>query len=310
MNFNKTKDRLYFLPFAIILGIALLLAGCRTPQVVPPAPPPATQTTPAATPSASPQPTATPQPLAAQINGEDLPLAILQAEIVRLQTGRADIGLVPLPEEQAATLALNELISQTLLAQAAYADGYQSDESALNAWLQEMRTARADTWETWLKENAYPSEDHLLTDLRRQAAAAWQRERILAAVPETMLQVHARQILLYNLDTAQNVYAQLQQGADFASLAAQYNPLTLGDLGWFPRGYLPIPQVEAAAFALQPGAYSDIIESDLGYHILQTLEKDDARALSDDARLVLQAQALKTWLQNRRQNSVIILYPP
>lgn len=260
-------------------------------------------------PTEPPLPTPTPQPLAARINGEDLPLSTLQSEIIRLQVGRAAAGLSPLPEDQSAQLALNELISQTLLAQTAYAEGYTIDEDALLAVLQEMRTTQGDAWADWLQTNAY-TEDSLLVDLRRQMAAAWQRDRILATVPETMLQVHARQILVYNLEEAQNVYAQLQNGTDFATLASQYDPLTLGDLGWFPQGYLPFPQVEAAAFALQPGEYSDIIESDLGYHIVQTIERDDNHLLSSDARLTLQAQALKAWLTTRRQNSDIVLFSP
>ncbi len=44
---------------------------------------------------------------------------------------------------------------------------------------------------------------------------------------------------------------QLQAGADFATLAYRYDPLTGGDLGWFPRGVLTQPAVEEAAFSLQ-----------------------------------------------------------
>lgn len=313
MNLNKTKDRLHFFSFAVILGIVILLSsGCGTSQVTPVPMASDTPIIPTLVPTttkAPPSPTPTSQPLAARINGEDLPLSTLQSEIIRLQVGRAAAGLSPLPDEQSTQLALNELISQTLLAQAAYTEGYTTDEDTLSAVLQKMRTAQGDTWTDWLQTNAY-TEDSLLIDLRRQMAAAWQRDRILATVPETMLQVHARQILVYNLEEAQNVYAQLQNGTDFATLASQYAPLTLGDLGWFPQGYLPFPQVEAAAFALQPGEYSNIIESDIGYHIVQTIERNDNRPLSSDARLTLQTQALKAWLTTLRQNSDIVLFLP
>ncbi len=291
----------------------VFLSGCRSPQTTEAAPTPAVATV---TPQTTPLPTATPapptptsEPLAALVNGEGISLASYQAEYARYQSARQLLDGEPAPKEEAASQALSELITQVLLAQAAQEQGYAPDEAAVEARLEEMRTAQGDTWADWLEANAY-TEATLRNDLRRQIAAAWMRDRIIAAVPETMLQVHARQILLYNLDEAQDVYASLQRGTDFATLAAQYDPVSRGDLGWFPRGYLFIPAVEEAAFALQPGEYSDIIESDLGYHIVQVIERQEERVLSTDARLVLQAQALHSWIETQEAQSQIEILVP
>jgi parvulin-like peptidyl-prolyl isomerase len=69
-----------------------------------------------------------------------------------------------------------------------------------------------------------------------------------------------------------------------------------GDLGWFPRGLLTVPEVEQAAFTLQPGETSDVIHSALGYHIVQTLEHDPARPLTPEAEKRLREKASATWL--------------
>ena len=86
-------------------------------------------------------------------------------------------------------------------------------------------------------------------------------------------------------------------------------PLTRGELGWFPRGYLPEPAFEEAAFALQPGQVSDIIQTEAGYHIIMVLERDPAHPLTPDALLTLQYTALEDWLSQQRQQSTIILGP-
>ncbi len=316
MKLNKTKGRLHFGSLAAILWVgALLLGGCRAPQGTAPAgspaaasPIPSTAAAPTATPSL-PAPTPTSEPLAALVNGEGLPLALYQTELARYQAARAALALPEEPAEEAARRVLDELIGQYLLAQAARSQGYQPDEAALDAWVQQLRADQGAGWEAWLQENAY-TEETLRADLSRQMAAAWMRDRVIAAVPETMLQVHARQILLYNSEEAQAVYAQLQDGTDFATLAAQYDPVALGDLGWFPQGYLPFPQVETAAFALEPGEYSPVIQTDLGYHIVQVIERDEQRPLSTDARLSLQERALQDWLQTQRQQSQIEVLVP
>ena len=43
-----------------------------------------------------------------------------------------------------------------------------------------------------------------------------------------------------------NFLMQLNGGADFDELALRADPLTRGDLGWVPRGYLLEPGIEEA----------------------------------------------------------------
>ena len=147
------------------------------------------------------------------------------------------------------------------------------------------------------------------SDLERSIDAAWMRDKIINAVPTTADQVHVQQILLYNANDAQSVLQQLQGGADFNTLAAQYDPNARGDLGWFPKGYLLDPNVEQAAFSLQVGQISGVIQTNVGYDIIKVLERDPQHPLSPDAYLAMQEQALKNWVAQQRAQANIVLAP-
>ncbi len=130
-------------------------------------------------------------------------------------------------------------------------------------------------------------------------------EDIVARVDDTVEQVHAQHILVATKDMAESLRDQLIDGADFAEIARIYSIDTSsrpagGDLGWFPAGYLLVPEVEAAAFELQSGELSEVIESELGFHIVQTIEHGE-RPLSPDALRQLREEAVMDWLAAQRE---------
>jgi parvulin-like peptidyl-prolyl isomerase len=114
--------------------------------------------------------------------------------------------------------------------------------------------------------------------------------------------------LTYNLDDARAAFEQLKAGADFDELAALYDPPTRGELGWIPRGYLLDPEADEVVFALETGAYSDVIETDAGFHIFKVIERG-VQPLSPDALLTMQEQALRDWLTERRAQSEVVITP-
>ena len=99
-----------------------------------------------------------------------------------------------------------------------------------------------------------------------------------------------------------------EAGADFDELAARYDPITLGELGWVPRGYLLDPKADEAVFALQAGQYSDVIATDAGFHIFKVFERG-VHPLSPDALLTVQDLALKSWVTEQRAKSKVVLVP-
>jgi peptidyl-prolyl cis-trans isomerase C len=254
-------------------------------------------------------PTATPVPLVAVINGEGIPMAEFQAEITRLQASSTITGTILASDTN--TIVLNELIDQTLLAQAATENGYSVDDTLLQSRINALENQLGGTQalEDWQAAHGYSSEDFLRA-LKRSVGAAWMRDQIIAAVPETADEVHVMQILVPTSAEADKVYASLQSGKDFLDVAATYDPVTKGDLGWFPRGYLSEPAIEEAAFALQPGQYSEVIQTDVGFHILYLVERDPVHTLQPDARRALQVRVLQEWLSERRNHSEIQILLP
>jgi len=308
---HASRNRLIPKPHILFLGVIVLclLAACK-PQTSPTATAQPQAAAPTATvePPVLAAPTATWPPLAALVNGYPITLGEFQAELTLYQSAQIS-GTQPATDPT--RIVVNDLIHQALLAQAAQELGFSVTDQTVQTRLEQLasQAGGAQALADWIAAQGYSEETFRLA-LRRSIAATWMRDQIVNGAPTTAEQIHARQILLYNSIEAQQILAQLNNGADFANLAFQYDPISGGELGWFPQGYLLEPEVEAAAFGLQAGQYSQIIETALGFHILLVIERTPDRPLEPGARLVLQQKALSAWLQDRRSRSQIEVFVP
>lgn len=297
---------------ALLIVLALLTGACQASQPQTPTASPVTpqpSSTPGTSPTSTitPTATATPEPLAAQVNGQGITLAEYSEELTSFRLSRGGAELTA--EEQA--YVLEDLIAQELLAQAARAGGFTLAGEAFEARLGSLVESAGGeaAFDAWLDANGYSLPVFRLL-LKRSAEAAWMRDKLAAEVPLEAEQVRARQVLLYNSSEAQQIAARLQGGTDFATIAAEYDPFSLGDLGWFPRGYLLEPAVEEAAFALQPGEVSGMIETRLGFHFVQVTERESARPLAPDALRRLQELAVQVWVDGQRRSAAVQILLP
>lgn len=92
-------------------------------------------------------------------------------------------------------------------------------------------------------------------------------QRAPAAITRTRDEARAR---------AQEVIARARRGDDFAALAREMSDepraaQTGGDLGRFGRGRM-VPAFETAAFGLQRGQTSELVETPFGFHVIQRYE--------------------------------------
>ena len=105
---------------------------------------------------------------------------------------------------------------------------------------------------------------------------------------------------------AEEILLKLKSGQDFAELAKQYSDdlqskQTGGNLGWINREETD-PDFEKAAFNLnKPGQISDIVKSKFGYHIIELIEKREAK-VKDYSKVA--DQVLKHYKEEHNQSKL------
>ena len=301
-----------FLALAVLTTAFLLSAGCEKTQTPPASPSPESiiPTAVASTATATLEPTPTSLPAAALVNGEPIPLSYFNNEIWRYRDSLADRPVKP-DDATINQTVINFLIEQQLLAQEARNAGFTLSEADLQAKIDALVVGLGsqEAFTTWLANNHYDDAEFRMA-LTLASEAAWQRDQIATTIPDAVEQVRARQIFALTPEGAQRALTSLASGTDFGSLSWEYSPESGGELGWFPRGYLLYPEVEAAAFSLEVGGRSEIIQSTIGYHIIEVQAHEPAHPLTTDARIALQTKALQDWLSTAIANSQIVLQIP
>lgn len=272
---------------------------------------------PQATATPTPQPTPTPNPLAARVNGQPITLAEYEAELARYIAALPD---APDPNSDRGRLlalqlrdaALEALIERALIEQEAARNGIQvSDQQvAEELAIAKERAGGEAKFQAWLAATRQ-TEDSIRELLRRELLANAMRDRVLATMPRTAEYVHAYHIVVATEREARQVLARLQNGAKFTALAQS---LSLdestradgGDLGWFARntGAVLWPEVEDAAFSLQPGETSEIVKSPIGYHIIRVTGRE-VRGLTEADTIYLQTIALAEWMAGLKARAQI-----
>jgi len=309
------NKRIISLKFILLLmGVTLLASGCgaNATETLPPENLPTTQVNPNFTPTVATTftPTPLPIPAAAIVNGEVIPQSYFEHEVQRYKASFAEGETLP-SDAEISQQVLDSLIEQQLLSEAARASGYTFTDQMLEAKIADLlaQLGSGSALTNWMQANFYDDAEFRMA-LRLGSEAAWQRDQIAATVPDAVEQVRARQIFTQSAENAQHALASLNSGTSFDELAWTYSPDTGGELGWFPRGYLLFPAIEEAAFGLPVGAHSDVIQTEIGYHIIEVMEHDAAHPLTTDAKLSLQAKALADWLQAERAKAQIEITMP
>lgn len=287
-----------------MIVVLFLFSGCNT------ATPTVVITEVPTTPTVEASPTPTQIPMALLVNGEGITFTEYDSELTRLQMALEETGKQMTADEQKTTILTN-LTDELLLAQTAQQAGFSVSDDDLQARIDKLvnEIGGVDKLTEWQTQYNYTDES-FRAYLNRSILVAWQRDQITDAVPATADQVHARQLIFQDEADANEAYTALMGGVAFSKLAETQDPVLGGDLGWFPKGTLTQPVVEDAVFALQPGGFTAVIKSDIGYHIVELIERESDHPLSVEARRMLQEQALKQWLVDRRATSTIETFVP
>ncbi|MCM2676678.1 peptidylprolyl isomerase [Alkalicoccobacillus plakortidis] len=160
--------------------------------------------------------------------------------------------------------------------------GAESDEDLLNALTEQSQgqvdlESKDELIEEFIKPQLViqqlASEGVEVTEEEKEAFYEEQKDSFPT-------EVHARHILVEDQETADDLKAQLDDGADFAELAEENSTdpgsaANGGELGFFPEGQMD-PAFEEVAFSLDIDEISDPVESSHGFHIIQVLDRHDS----------------------------------
>jgi parvulin-like peptidyl-prolyl isomerase len=216
-------------------------------------------------------------------------------------------------EGQAALLQLrrqilDSMIDQTLIEQAAAREGVVVPMEKVEAEMSRLIGDDPVKFDDWLKANDMTRESFKAQLQHQLLSAAFQEYVVGSSAPE-VAQVHARHILVMTEAEAMEVLVKLRAGETFAALAQEYSQDRAtkdqgGDLGFFPRGIMPV-EIEQVAFALDPGQVSGIVKSDFGYHVIEVLEKDPKRQVSEEMLTAWRQNKFIEWLDEQRATAKI-----
>lgn len=191
-------------------------------------------------------------------------LEIRQSEL-DLAITNLDPQLAQLPEEQRRVAALSGAIDVKLLVEGATKEGLD-------------KTADFEKRLAFIKDrelhNVYFRKHVVDAITPEEVKARYDKE--IAALPQEE-EVSARHILVATEEEAKAVIAELDGGKAFADVAKEKstdsNKDAGGDLGWFGKGRM-VPEFEAAAFALEKGAYTKTpVQTQFGFHVIKLEDK-------------------------------------
>ncbi len=161
-------------------------------------------------------------------------------------------------------------------------------------------------FEAYYGQSIAAVKERFRTDLRNQLLADRMKQKIMGTIPITPIEVKEffdripKDSLPYfsaeveiaelvmkpkvndiekqkAIDKLNDILTKIKAGEDFAELANKYSDdpgsgHMGGDLGWTKRGSF-VPEFEAAAYRLEVGEISPIIETEFGFHIIQLIER-------------------------------------
>ena len=222
-----------------------------------------------------------------------------------------ELSSLPLPQILPQVVQL--VVEQRLLAEDAVTFGmhdsieyqaalqFQADRLLQEAYISEMM---ADAYTEEALEIAYTVYSMQLPVEERV------RARHILITPES----NDKDDVWAALVLAQDLILELNDGADFATLAEEYSDdetsaLDGGDLGFFPRGSMVEP-FEEAAFALDLNAFTqEAVTSPFGFHIIEALERKEMKPTLDEVRgellTQLETQRLSQRLRELREGAEI-----
>ncbi|MCF8110499.1 MAG: peptidylprolyl isomerase [Desulfobacteraceae bacterium] len=243
----------------------------------------------------------------AVVNGAKIPAQDLErvVDLVKARYGGTGAQIGGQQLAYIRNTILDNLIEQQLLYQASMDEGIKVDSVEVRQKIDKIKSEfeSEDQFKNHIKGVNY-TEEELEKEIRRglsirklieekfgsslevtdqEVKSFYEDNKKQFEVPE---RVRASHILIRTdeenkakaREKIREVKQKLEDGEDFSELAREYSDdpsgESGGDLGYFSRGQM-VKNFEEAAFELQPGEVSDIVETRFGYHLIKLEDKKD-----------------------------------
>lgn len=215
---------------------------------------------------------------------------------------------------------LENMLNERILVQRAQEIGLEKDEkvsSQIKTVIEQVRKEREEkikiNTQQALVDAAMKVEIYDKVKLSEEEIAEYYKENKEVFIKDE--EYHLRHILVETLEEAETVLEKIRGGADFAELAKEKSLCPSGkqggDLGFIARG-ITIKLFEDAAFVLKPGEISEVVKTQVGYHVIKLEEISPERQKTlEEAKVEIefillpekQKQAFTRWLSSLRDEA-------
>jgi parvulin-like peptidyl-prolyl isomerase len=222
----------------------------------------------------------------------------------------------PVLSSEVMAALFDQFVEEQLLLRAADDAGIRADPRLVAQRMSALRSASPGAEGSPTTASIQASEDSVANDVERQArierlvsaealatveldesevAAYYESHREDFVKPDT---VDVSQILVASEEGARELrQAILARRTAFEDAAREFSQgpeaAAGGRLGAFARGELP-PSFDAAVFDLKPGAISDVVATDFGFHLFRVNSRTEEQPLSlDEVREAVRVELLR-----------------
>jgi len=199
----------------------------------------------------------------AKVNGKEITQADMELLVRTLGPQRA----AQFESEEGQKQLVDELINQELF----YFDAVDTKLEETEGFKAEMEVAKANI----LKQLNIKNTLDTVTVSEEDAKTFYDENKEKFVRPMTVTASH---ILVDTEEKADEIYASIETGKDFAEAAQEFSSCPSkdrgGDLGPFGQGQM-VPEFEQAAFAMEVGKVSAPVKTQFGFHIIKLTDKTE-----------------------------------
>ena len=224
--------------------------------------------------------------------------------------GEENVQYLGISSEASAIEVLQSWVREEVMVQAAEDLGLDSDPEVRAILEQTRRQILLEAFMTSIVEGMQPSQLEI-----ENYADVWLSTYRKSA--------HVRHIIVQDENLANSLLARVRAGSDFAALAQEYSigPSSEGggDLGWITRGQSGYMSFDEAAFRLEDGEVSEVVETGAVFHIIEVIEtqilspepsvEEIQEVVTIELTQVMQEEAIMAKLDILEMNHDIVLYP-